>query len=185
MFADIERILPETQTTADGISKKDDNVETMELVRPSSSSPFSNETTLKFWLNSIGMNEYLELFIKEGFGDDIAQMRALTNLTDNQLKSIGINKLAHRLLILDGIRALNEGGMNKMNMHQSVVQIGDEGKVKGNGTRGNASSSEEEAEDKETNTKRKEDSSEEDDEDDDMYKEPKIKTIQTEDSTSL
>eukprot|EP01084_Bolivina_argentea_P192951 331136_1 len=52
------------------------------------------------------MGEYFNIFVKEGFGDDISQMEALSKLTDDQLKSIGISKLAHRNIILSKIEKL-------------------------------------------------------------------------------
>eukprot|EP01084_Bolivina_argentea_P074338 134866_1 len=68
---------------------------------------YSNKNTLKYWLNDIGLDEYFDIFVKEGFGDDISQMETLETLTNDQLQSMGIQKIAHRNLILSRIEKLN------------------------------------------------------------------------------
>merc|ERR1712232_789233 len=67
---------------------------------------FSNENTLKMWLDGIGMTQYLQLFLDEGFGDDLAQSDALSKLTNDDLSRMGIKKLAHRNVILSNVDKL-------------------------------------------------------------------------------
>merc|ERR1740123_2804458 len=77
---------------------------------------FNNANTLRLWLNSIGMSQYLQAFIDEGFGDEMSQTDALQCLTNGQLKEMGVNKIAHRNLILTNVNKLtmNEGLGNNM-----------------------------------------------------------------------
>merc|ERR1712176_1571854 len=94
---------------------------------------FSNANTIKIWLNGIGMGQYLQLFIDEGFGDELPQSEALQCLTDQQLKEMGIKKLAHRNLILSNVNKMGhdlEKGMDaKLSLNEglanNVVTIGD------------------------------------------------------------
>merc|ERR1712228_105475 len=58
---------------------------------------YSDKNALLLWLKSIGLMEYLDLFIEQGFD---TQMSTLSSLTDDDLISIGIEKCAHRKRIL-------------------------------------------------------------------------------------
>eukprot|EP01084_Bolivina_argentea_P066290 120832_1 len=58
---------------------------------------YSDDNALQMWLTSIGLMEYFDIFIQQGFGE---QMSTLSALTDHDLEKMGINKLAHRKRIL-------------------------------------------------------------------------------------
>ena len=59
---------------------------------------------LKLWLEKVvGLGEYYGVFIMNGI-ENVDTMRLIT---EKELDIIGINKLGHRLLLLDGIRKLN------------------------------------------------------------------------------
>merc|ERR1712113_981447 len=53
-------------------------------------------------MGTLGMEQYYSLFIEQGFGD---KMTALSKLNDNDLKEIGITKMAHRKVILEQIQS--------------------------------------------------------------------------------
>eukprot|EP01084_Bolivina_argentea_P038399 70984_1 len=81
--------------------------------------PFSHQNALKMWLNNIGLIEYFDIFIENGFNDGTAE---LLDLTNQDLKDMGINKVRHRKLILkqiDGNKqeiemlALNKGELDE------------------------------------------------------------------------
>eukprot|EP01084_Bolivina_argentea_P019731 36697_1 len=59
-----------------------------------------NENELKNWLNNIGLIEYSDIFIENGFSDGIDE---LLDLNNNDLKDMGISKVAHRKRILKQI----------------------------------------------------------------------------------
>eukprot|EP01084_Bolivina_argentea_P066287 120826_1 len=62
------------------------NVETQKI----KVDPYSDNTALRMWLESIDLFEYYNLFIQQGFGD---KMMAMKSLTDNDLKELGIMRM--------------------------------------------------------------------------------------------
>eukprot|EP00483_Globobulimina_turgida_P009621 UN09640 len=58
---------------------------------------YNDHTAIQMWLDSMGMMEHYDLFVKHGFAD---QMMTLSILTDKDLIDIGITKMAHRKKIL-------------------------------------------------------------------------------------
>jgi hypothetical protein len=58
------------------------------------------------WLRSLGLEEY-----EEAFRDNKIDERVLPNLTQEDLKEIGVSPVGHRRILLDAIAALrNDGG---------------------------------------------------------------------------
>eukprot|EP00483_Globobulimina_turgida_P012950 UN12974 len=58
---------------------------------------YRDNTAVQIWLNSMGLSEYYDIFIKHGFGE---QMASLLKLSEQELDNMGIRKLAHRKRIL-------------------------------------------------------------------------------------
>eukprot|EP01083_Nonionella_stella_P237755 833766_1 len=63
------------------------------VVKGEYNDPYSDSNALHMWLHNVGLTEYYQLFIDQGFGD---KMSALSTLTEDDLKEIGITKMAHR-----------------------------------------------------------------------------------------
>eukprot|EP01084_Bolivina_argentea_P148036 258904_1 len=63
--------------------------------------PYSDTNALRMWLDNIDLIQYHDVFINEGFGD---HMSALHKLNNDDLKDMGINKIAHRKVILEQIK---------------------------------------------------------------------------------
>merc|ERR1712129_416064 len=61
-------------------------------------------TNLKEWLASINLEQYGGVFAENGFED---HMDGLTELTDHNLKELGINIMGHRLAIIKSIKQMN------------------------------------------------------------------------------
>ena len=54
---------------------------------------YSDENTVRVWLNSMGLVQYFDAFIDNGFGE---HMRTLSTLSDEDLVDLGISDLEHR-----------------------------------------------------------------------------------------
>jgi len=59
-----------------------------------------DDDALKVWLNNIQMAEYYDLFNEQGFCE---HMDSLQKLTNDELREMGITKMAHRIKILSKI----------------------------------------------------------------------------------
>eukprot|EP00483_Globobulimina_turgida_P008523 UN08540 len=89
---------------------------------------YSDHNALSMWLNSIGLMEYFDLFIEQGFGE---QMLTLSTLTDADLIKLGITKLAHRKRILIQIQnnqnvIYNVNNVNQPQFEQNEDEENDE-----------------------------------------------------------
>src|ERR1700745_3443421 len=60
------------------------------------------------WLRSLGLEEY-----EEAFRDNNIDERVLPNLTQEDLKEIGVGPVGHRRVLLDAIAALRNDGSSK------------------------------------------------------------------------
>lgn len=63
---------------------------------------------IELWLNNLDLKEYIDTFKEESI-----DMKVLQELTSDDLKEIGINKLGHRKIILKGISDLKTEQNNK------------------------------------------------------------------------
>ena len=61
----------------------------------------NDNNKLRVWLNELKLSEYYPILIEQGFGDNISLLSTLTN---EDMISLGINKMAHRKLLLSQIR---------------------------------------------------------------------------------
>jgi len=73
-------------------------------------------------INAVGLGEYMELFVEHRVQGDV-----LFNLTEENLKEMGVDKVGDRLLIVDIVQTLYEQvtGWQQQQVHQnSVLQLG-------------------------------------------------------------
>ncbi len=64
---------------------------------------------IEIWLKTLDLSEYINLFKEESIDIDV-----LTELTSDDLKEIGVNKLGHRKIILKAISELDKEPINKL-----------------------------------------------------------------------
>ena len=62
------------------------------------------EIKLVSWLEEVGLLQYYDLFVENGFGDGEQLEIALSEMTNEDLKDMGVSKVAHRKLILKQIK---------------------------------------------------------------------------------
>ena len=73
--------------------------------------------TLESWLSELDLMDYYNIFLQNGFGDaESVDFRALQSLKEQNLKDLGIKKMAHRILILQQIKKDKQGDGNNNNM---------------------------------------------------------------------
>ena len=63
---------------------------------------------IETWLNNLELSEYIDIFKEESI-----DMEILLELTSEDLKEIGINKLGHRKIILKAISEIQKGSNTK------------------------------------------------------------------------
>merc|ERR1712154_630861 len=81
--------------------------------------PFSNDNALKMWLNNIGLIEYYDTFVENGFSEGT---EVLSDLNNEDLKDMGIKKVAHRKKILKQI-ARNKEQMISLNKNNKMNEF--------------------------------------------------------------
>ena len=67
-----------------------------------------NVSEMTIWFrDTLGLPQYLEVFKQQGF----ERLDTLIEITESHLKQLGIDKMGHRMMILKGIRELNQEGV--------------------------------------------------------------------------
>ena len=75
---------------------------------------------IELWLNDLGLSEYINVFKEESIDIEV-----LPELTSDDLKEIGVNKLGHRKIILKAIKIRNRKLSEniKINLIKEVAKI--------------------------------------------------------------
>lgn len=99
--------------------------------------PEPGELRLVSWLADLGLLQYRELFVENGFPDGDALEVVLCELSDENLKEMGIAALAHRKLILNKIKRQHRARAKTDDGEKAeIMQMIDLGRVDGRATIG-------------------------------------------------